>query len=486
MQQFEFSEELQLDFIKFIIHDKKGLQAFSFIQPEYFTNLYHVVIVRAIELFIEEFHTTPSKAFHIEFSQRVLLTREFANEFSEDEMAEILKLVNTLHIKGPPKNSEALYRSIAEFSAYIELKDTVENVDLSDFKNYYNFSHKVNKAIAKGEVDTRINEQGTLLIEDLKTRQLARVDQTPMVPTPFKQLNRLTSAGGYAKHSIVTILDQPKSLKTAFLVNWARGVMRNKKRCLYIDLENGYEEITLRLEQSVTGRTKKEILSGSHDRDTAKMLRKYRRLGGEIAIRRLPAFSSAADIQRVIDDIYREHGLQFHTLIVDYIGKMSSLNRDKDERLRIANAYIDMENLAFRNDIELVVTAHHTVRAATERAQTRYEMNDIGKAIDIVQNVQVILGVNRSEAEKEAGIFRLEIIAQRDGAPEGRCLFMGDVEKQRFEELTHKQIDEYNAIYLTALLEEIDNTRSNKTGGRSRRKQDADKPKANKREGGDI
>ena len=484
MPKFEFDNDLQLDFIRFIIHDRKGSQALAYLEPNYFTDLYHVICITAVYDFYEEFHVTPSKAFHLEFTQRAFLKREFANEFSEDEQKEILKLVNNIHIKGPPKNSDALYKSIAEFSSFIELKDTVENIDLTDFKSYYDFSHSVNKAIAKGEVDTRIHEQGTLLIRDLKERQMKRVDAPPMVPTPFKQLNRLTSAGGYAKHSIVTILDQPKSLKTAFLVNWARGVMRMKKKCLYIDLENGYDEITLRLEQSVTKQTKKDILSGKFDKETSKMLRKYNRLGGEIAIRRLPAFSSAVDIQRVIDDIYKEHGLQFDTLIIDYIGKMSSLNRDKDERLRIANSYIDVENLAFRNDLDLVVTAHHVTRNALERAQTRYEMNDIGKAIDIVQNVQVILGVNRSDAEREAGLFRLEIVAQRDGAPEGRCLFQGDVAQQRFDELTHKGIEEYNSLYLEHLLQAIEDTRS--TGKGFRKKKSEEKPQANKQTGGDV
>jgi len=482
--KFEFAEELQYDFIRYIIHNKKGVKAFEFLRSQYFTNLHHEVIVVAIENFVADHHTTPSKAFHLEYTERLMAHRDYANEFSGEEIKEIYKIVNNIHIKGPPKNSEALFQSMAEFSAFVELKDTLENVDLSDFKSYYHFSHSVNKAIARGEVNHKVQQQGTRLIGDLKGRQIARLDASPMVPTPFKQLNKLTSAGGYAKHGIVVILDQPKSLKTAFLVNWARGVMRSKKKCLYIDLENGYDEITLRLEQSVTGITKKELLSGSQDRSTAKMLRKYRRLGGEVVIERLPAFSNAMDIQRVIDDYYREYGLQFETVIIDFIGKMASLNRDKDERLRIANAYIDVENLAFRNDIELVITAHHVTRDSKIRAETRYEMNDIGKAIDIVQNVQVILGVNRSEAERAAGIFRLEIVAQRDGAPEGRCLFGGDVAKQRFDELTNKQIDEYNSVYLEPLLEEIANTRTN-SRGRAKNKGE-DRPPAKKSKGGDI
>ncbi len=467
--KFEFTEELQYDFIRYIIHDRKGVKAFDFIKAQYFTDLNHLIIVEAIEKFIADNHTTPSKAFHLEYTTNQFRLQAYANEFSLDEQEAILKIVNNIHIKGPPKNSEAIFKKIAEFSAYTELRDTVETVDLLDFNSYYDFSHRVNKAISRGQVDTKVQEQGTRLIGDLKDRQLRRLDDAPIVPTPFRQLNHLTSAGGYAKGGIVVILDQPKSLKTAFLVNWARGIMRSRKKCLYIDLENGMDEIATRLEQSVLGITKKELVSGGKDKEVAKMLRKYRRLGGEIVIHRLPAFSSAMDIQRVIDMYYREHGLQFEDLIIDYIGKMSSLNRDKDERLRIANAYIDVENLAFRNSIELVVTAHHVTRDAAARQDTKYKMNDVGKAIDIIQNVQVILGVNRSEAEREAGIFRLEIIAQRDGAPEGRCLFSGSPEHQRFDELTVKQVKEYNELYLESLMERMKQAE----GSRPQRKQGA-------------
>ena len=68
-----------------------------------------------------------------------------------------------------------------------------------------------------------------------------------------------------------------------------------------------------------------------------------------------------------------------------------------------------------------------------------------------------MLGLNRTDEEREAGIFRLEIVAQRDGAPEGRALFKGSAETQRFDELTSKEIQEYNDLYLPIIEDLIKN-----------------------------
>ena len=54
------------------------------------------------------------------------------------------------------------------------------------------------------------------------------------------KLDRLTNAGGYAKNSIMVILDRAKKFKTGALVNVALRYMQfHKKNVLVIDLDGG-------------------------------------------------------------------------------------------------------------------------------------------------------------------------------------------------------------------------------------------------------
>ena len=229
------------------------------------------------------------------------------------------------------------------------------------------------------------------------------------------------------------------------LINAARLLLRRKKKILMIDLENGEDELLIRTEESIKNYTKRQILSGELDNSIRKTLRKYQRLGAEFAVKRLPALSSTAnDIQDVIDYSYQEYGIQYDDIIIDYLGLLGSISGQKDDKDRIAQAYLDVANLAARNNIDHVYTAHHVTREASKRAATRYTSNDIAKCIDIVRHVQAIWGLNRTEDEVDQNVFRMELVEQRDGKPYAKALFHVNLDTQKAEEFTKEQRREYD------------------------------------------
>ena len=131
-----------------------------------------------------------------------------------------------------------------------------------------------------------------------------------------------------------------------------------KKNVLYVDLENGKDSMLTRLEQSLTGLTKLEVIEGANDKKIQRKIRKYLRLGSEIVVERLPALTTDADtIQRLMDMYYRVYGLRFDILIVDYLGKMGSLSKKTDDFGRISDAYMDVANLCDKNKIDHCWTA---------------------------------------------------------------------------------------------------------------------------------
>ncbi len=237
------------------------------------------------------------------------------------------------------------------------------------------------------------------------------------------------------------------------LANAARGYLKMKKKILIVDLENGKDNIFSRLEQGIMRITKSELLSGDYDIQIQKRFRKYRRLGGEIVVLRLPALvTTCDDLQRHIDKLYNKFGFRPDELIIDYAAKMGSISKKDDERNRISDVFLELSNLAIKNDIEHIWTANHVTReGAKARMKTKYVGEDIALCIDIVRHAQAVFGLNRSPEEEEANFFRLEIVEQRDGQPEGRAVFIMDMNTQRADELStseRKQYDEafYNKI----------------------------------------
>lgn len=441
--KFEFTTDYQWDLLKYTVQDRDGLKALELYEDSYFTLLEHAIIVKALKNFYKANKRIPKEPSLLkEELVSLFKTREVSESITTKEEKEILKSIDQLYTS-IVRDGDLIYDRCKRFVKYVKLKDVVEHVDLQNFSHYEQFSTKVSKAINYGE--DKDKSKGILLIDDIKARQFRRQDKKTIFPTPFRQVNNATNAGGYERGSTIVFLDLPKKFKTGAMVNTIRGYMRMGKKILVIDLENGEDGLAIRLEQSITKETKESVLSGKVDLKVQKTLRKYKRLGSEVAIIRMPSLiTNTNHLQEVIDYYYREKGIKFDILCLDYIGLMASLSGKVDDHNRIADAYLDVANLALKNDFIHVYTPHHVSAKAKIREATRYEENDIAKCVEIGRHVHAIWGLNRDEDEIEAGILRLESVVQRDGKMFAKALFTVDYECQRMDEFTEAQVKKYN------------------------------------------
>lgn len=442
--KFEFDVLFQEEAIRFILNSSDGIEALKYVKNSYFSLLTHSLIMHGIEVVHSNSARVPSKPILRNILTGMFKEKRFSESLTNSDREETLTLVDELFSR-PVKDGDMLLGELAKFSSFVELSNEIESLDLRDFASYDTFLSKAAKAIALADPASQY-QQGLFLIKGIRDRQLKRQATDVVVPTPFAQLNKLTSAGGYSPGSVIVLLDKPKRLKTTMLVNVARKYMGQKRKILFIDLENGEDPIAARFEQSVARVSLLELLSGEVDQKVQKILRRYRRLGGEVYIRRLPAFSTANDIQDVMDEIYRKYGIKFDMMCIDYLAQMGSLSGKTDDFGRISDAYLDVLNLVAKNGIIHTWTANHVVRQSAKRSQSKYFGDDIAKCIDIVRHAQAVFGLNRTDEEFEAGVVRLEIVEQREGVPSGRVYFRVDPITQRIDELTKKEMAELGDI----------------------------------------
>lgn len=441
--KFKFTEEYQWDLLRYTAQDKNGVKALIKYDDDYFTLINHQVIAYAFKRYYKQHRRIPGETMLRESLVSILNSKEYASLVTKDEQADIISLVKPLYNK-VVKEGKQIYDYCKNFRNYVRLKKTLENININDYESYIKFSRQVQSAIV--DEDERDDAETSFLLKDIRNRQFRRQEQRTIFPTPFKQMNAITNAGGYEGASIIVLLDKQKRGKTMALVNIGRSYLKMRKKILVIDLENGKENYFSRLEQSIMGLSKKVLLSGEKDTLTQRRFRKYIRMGGEIVVERLPALvTTCDDIQSRIDYYYREYGIQFDILIIDYAAKMGASGHSDGDTSRISRVYLELGNLALLNNIEHVWTANHVTRkAATERMKTKYVGEDIALCIDIVRHVQAIYGINRSDEEMEAGFFRMELVEHRDGVPHGRAVFSVDMETQRADELSKEARKEYD------------------------------------------
>jgi len=454
--KFRFTQDFQFDLLRFTVIDKDGYKALQLYNDSYFTLTEHAVIAYTLKQYYKRKKRVPGKIILTEELLKTFELREFVNNITDEDRKEILSIVSKIY-KGVVKDGDEILVQTEKFAQYVDLKNEVESVNLIDYNQYDKFAKKIQKAISPRL--QKIEERGSFLVKDIRYRQIVRKERSPIVPfpKPFDGLNRLTNAGGYSRGSVMVFLDRAKKFKTGALVNMACGYLRYPKKILVIDLDNGEEEFMMRVEQCLMGATKlqvlgkEEFLNGKNKPEdlelrTRRQLIKYKALGGEIVVKRMPALiTTALDIGGYMDYLYRDFGFRAEILILDYIAKMGCISGKEALHERISEAYIDVDNLAKEKKIEHVWTAQHVNKEGIKLREGKvYQSTDIAGAMDVSKHVHAIYGLNRSVKEEQEGYQRITIVDQRDGPPHGYIVLWADNEKQRLKKLTIREKRKYD------------------------------------------
>lgn len=472
--KFEFDPSFQLEIIRFIVQDNKGGLALGKVKSSYFTLIEHSVIVEGLTKYYKKKSKVPSKNILKEVIKDILEGKDYVDLVTKDDIPNIYNLIDNIY-DNPLRDSEYINEKVYQFATYVAMKNLNESFDLNDFNQYEEYQKKLDKIISQAK--PKSEEEPLFLTRDVVERQFKRQADPAIVPSPYRQLNKLTNAGGFPVHSIGVLLDKPKARKTFFLVNMALGYLRMKKSVLYIDTENGKDQIMDRIVQSSLNRSKKDLYTGEYDKQELSHIRKLQRFGVELVVERVPAMVTDCNyISRLIKKL-SERNIHIDVVMVDYAAKLASIAGDRDDFERISNVFIDLQNLAESEGLDMIWTANHITREGKKHRTTKYDENDIAKCVDIVRHAQVIYGLNATEQEELDNIQRLELVVQRDGQPTGRALFHVDVDKQRAKEFTVEQRKKYDEVYGNKLDESL-----NKSG----KNPNADPDKAKALQHGDI
>lgn len=433
-EKFTFSIDFQLEVLRYLIQSKESPLIINKVKPGYFALIEHALIMEGLSKFFRKYNKIPSKPLLIETCKSLLEGKEYVDLVIKEDIPKINNIIKQLY-NIPLKDSEVIQDNIYKYIAYIEIKSLNESTDFSNFNTYDNYLNRMTNIIRDSKPQK--DEEPLLMVAGTTKRQLMRKVDPDIVPTPYWQLNSLSNGNGYSRGSIFVLLDKPKAKKTFALINISRGYLSMKKNVLYIDTENGKNQIMDRMVQSTLNKTRKEILQGTYDKVEQRHMRKYKRLGVEFIVERVAALvDNTNTIKGIIQKIEANRGIKIHVLMLDYAAKLASLTGDKEDTSRINNVYIELDNLAKDMGLDAIWTAQHVTREGGKHKPTRYEDVDIASAISIVRNAQCIIGLNSTDEEEANNIQRMEIVVQRDGKSTGRCLFNIDLDRQRWKEFS--------------------------------------------------
>ena len=245
--KFTFDVGFQLEILRFIIQDKEGGLVLKRIKANYLTLIEHSIVVEGIARFYKKSSKIPSKNVLKEVIKELLESRDYVDLVTKEDIPNINKVIDNLY-GIPLKDRDYIQKKVYEFTTFVEMKNLNDSFDLNDFQQYEEYYKKIDKILQRSR--PKKEDEPLYLIRGLVERQFKRQADPAIIPCPFRQVNKLTNAGGFPSHSVGVLLDKPKARKTFMLVNLALGYLKMKKSVLFIDLENGKDQIMDRIVQS--------------------------------------------------------------------------------------------------------------------------------------------------------------------------------------------------------------------------------------------
>lgn len=440
--KFEFGTDFQELILSYTVTELKGFKALELYDDSYFVLINHAVIALALKKYFKKHKVIPEEPYLREFLRNLYQSEK---SFRVDLLPEDKELIsNTISRIYNTKISqpEFILEQCVNFARYVKFREEMENVDIN---NFHSWEKSIDKLKQANRIGTELIENyGTFLVKDMPDRAHKRDTMSIITPTPFWQMNKLLNSGGTEKGNMIVLLGKEKDFKTGGLINVARGYMRMRKKVFYVDLENGEIAITVRSEQSVSNKEQELIRSGDYDDKLMKLMRKYKRIGAEMLIKRFPNLSTTCNtIQSWLDRVKQDLGITFDVGIIDYGVLLGSISGKTDDFNRISDAFLDLKNLAEFNNLDALWTGAHIDRKGVIRKKSVYQSTDIAKCIDIPRHVDCILGLQQNEEEEENNVLRVEIVEQRNGMRNGKMLFWMDIPHQRIKEFTRAEVREY-------------------------------------------
>lgn len=339
----------------------------------------------------------------------------------------------------------SLYRELRALAASVASDPTLDQAD-----SFAEVAQGLEAKIAELRQQD-VSKGGTRMSDILRgvmrqIEDLAQGRPSPALATGFRDLDDLTS-GGFWPSELVILAARPSMGKSAFALNLALRVAKEKKGVLFFSLEMPESMIGLRLLAAESGVSVSSLKRGIFsEADTHKTIR------GAASLSQLPIFVddsptlTPALLRRRTNAQIQEwakNGTPPGLIVVDYLGKMSTDKKEAKgggEEARVAEvSAISSALQKLAREVKTPILALSQLNRSLEhRPNKRPILSDLRDSGSLEQDADTILFVYRDEVYNpdtdQIGLAEVIIGKQRNG-PLGTAKLQWRGEIQRFDDL---------------------------------------------------
>lgn len=425
--QYEFDEAFQERIATALVKDTNtAMRIHDLIEPSYFTNESLGHVVRIAKSHLQTYRASP------EISLMPMLIREEIDKKrirgdSAKDIGNILKRM----VPAVSSNPGFVVDRVSDFAKHQAMEQAImQSVGLLEKGDFGKIEQAVRTALNVGaggdfedydyytEIDSRTQKR-----EDINSGKLVKKGIT----TGYSKLDAYLYHAGWGRKELSCIMGPAKSGKSLSLGDFCKNASLAGYNVLYVSLEVAKEIIAERIDASLSDTLMREL----HKSPTAVRdeIRKAEARGGLFKMQDRPSGTMKPSHLRGILDRYRSEGINFDLVAVDYADIMAAEHRSDDQRENLRTIYIDLRAIAHEYNIAML-TATQTNRDGAKSVTAK--ATDVGDDWNKARTVDILIGINATDAEKRAGEARLYWALSRNTEDGFSLRIKQDREKMKF------------------------------------------------------
>jgi len=398
--KYRFPRNWQRKLLSLLIANGTQIIVEDLVKSEYFERPVHAQIAEVVINLYKEYGVP------LTFSAVREALRE---QVPEDDFPRIEKALKSLRVPLKEVEEKLITDQVRRFaqhqaakSAAFASRDLIEQDQIEELETMWSQAFRVGK-----QDKTGIER---FYFSSFAERAKKRQERPDILLTLIKPLDRNLNDGGFARKELNVFLALPSGGKSFALDHMAKAAIIQKKKTIFYTLEMSWERVAGRLDASFSGVEIRE-LRGSTSKVSKKLSTLEKQFGDSLLIKEYPAnLVTVATIRSHIISS-KMMGFEPEVIIIDYINLLSRDPTIEGSYKGLGDVYIQLRSLAQEFNL-WCITAGQSNRSGFDSEVIT--MKDIGESFEGAMHSDVLLTLNRTEAERQGNMMRIYIAKNRN------------------------------------------------------------------------
>lgn len=424
---YDFSEEFQNKIVGIFARDTSFAKRVNdLIEPEYFTNAGTAEYLRICQAHLRKFGNVPDRTTFVKILKDLV-----TNKRLRDDLLDGVRQAAINSWKADITNAEFVAEEVATFAKHQAIQEAMmKSLPLLEKGDFSKIRELMASATQVGLAD---DWEDYDYFEQIKARTAKREDIATGtvvrngITTGYPKMDVHLYHHGWGRKELSCVMGPAKSGKSLSLGDFGKNASLAGYNVLYVSLEVAKEIISERIDAALSDTLMKELVNDRAKVEAAITAAEAK--AGKFRVIDFPSGTlKVSALERVLDK-YRDKGIVFDLVIVDYADIMAAEIKSPDLRESLRQIFIDLRAMAHKYNIACL-TATQTNRDGAKAVTAK--ATDVGDDWNKARTVDILIGINATEAEKQAGEARLFWALSRNTADGFSLRIRQNREKMQF------------------------------------------------------